>query len=341
MSSYLSLLAIAGLSVGGVLGAGLLQLRARRLPGWLRAAVLYVALVVAGLASVFLPAEAWFRCCLAESDGINRTLATRLWMDRYWKPINSLGYRDEEHPPSSLLGKRVVFVVGDSFVAGHGIEDIRDRMSAVLQERLGNDWVVITIARNAWATEDEAAAVESYPARPDVIVLGYNTNDIEGAATRLGRPRPLTNLPPPDGLGLLFDHSYLANFTYWRVFRWTRPELASEYRAWAAAQFADEQVWRAHTQALQRIVDDARASRAVLVAALFPDLADARDDEPQTAKVGAYLAEQGVASLDFARILADRDPRELVVSTVNPHPNARLHREFGERVADWIGSHVT
>ncbi|MHC4846604.1 MAG: SGNH/GDSL hydrolase family protein, partial [Planctomycetota bacterium] len=55
------------------------------------------------------------------SDDNNRTFASRLWHERHWKPINSLGFRDVEHMGEDHAGKRVLFVVGDSFMAGQGI----------------------------------------------------------------------------------------------------------------------------------------------------------------------------------------------------------------------------
>ena len=50
-------------------------------------------------------------------------------MTKYWKPINSYGYRDIEHV--NLKEKKLPFVVGDSFVAGHGIKNYKDLFSNV------------------------------------------------------------------------------------------------------------------------------------------------------------------------------------------------------------------
>ena len=42
-----------------------------------------------------------------QSDGINFTLASRSWFERYWQPINSLGYR-RRLPPLKALWLSVI-----------------------------------------------------------------------------------------------------------------------------------------------------------------------------------------------------------------------------------------
>jgi hypothetical protein len=74
------------------------------------------------------------------------------WEAEYWKPINSLGYRDIDHPESDFSQKKTIFVVGDSFAAGYGIKDYRNRFASIVQDKLGDGWSVITIAENGWGT---------------------------------------------------------------------------------------------------------------------------------------------------------------------------------------------
>ena len=112
------------------------------------------------------------------ADNFVRTLAAQRWEARYWKPINSFGYRDAEHSPGAVAGKRVVAVVGDSLTAGAGIEDHRDRYPDVLAELLGSGWTVVNISRGAWSQPEELRALKTHPLTPDAIVLQYYINDI-------------------------------------------------------------------------------------------------------------------------------------------------------------------
>src|SRR6185436_234575 len=86
-----------------------------------------VALVLLAVEGVFSMVE--------RSHAVGYTLAARLWFARHWStPNNSLGYRDVEHPDD---GRKKLFVLGDSFVAGVGIADARERFSDLLQVGLG------------------------------------------------------------------------------------------------------------------------------------------------------------------------------------------------------------
>jgi hypothetical protein len=71
---------------------------------------LYILIVLEGI----------FAYAFVQSDGFGFTLASKRWSHNYWNPINSYGYRDYEPE----WRDKIVFVVGDSFVAGHGIKKI-------------------------------------------------------------------------------------------------------------------------------------------------------------------------------------------------------------------------
>ena len=96
-------------------------------------------------------------CTAFHSDGC------RSCFERYWQPINSLGYRDYEWTPEKVGNRKRIVVVGDSFVAGGGVEKIEDRFSNQLGEKLGDDYVVMTVARNGWNTRQEIEGVLAYP----------------------------------------------------------------------------------------------------------------------------------------------------------------------------------
>src|SRR5467141_2375075 len=96
-----------------------------------------VSISVSTIVYLFLALEVLFSS-VAVSDTFSFTLASQLWMEKYWHPINSFGYRDLEHDPSEFENKEVVLVVGDSFVAGHGIAHIEERFSNILQKNLGD-----------------------------------------------------------------------------------------------------------------------------------------------------------------------------------------------------------
>lgn len=63
------------------------------------------------------------------------TRAQVLWSQRHAR-LNSLGYRDVEHPLAPPDGRIRILLVGDSFGHGFGINDVRHRVGERLQEDL-------------------------------------------------------------------------------------------------------------------------------------------------------------------------------------------------------------
>ena len=167
-------------------------------PSMVRSVLMNLSVSAAAVLYVFLALELLFYSSFVISDTFSFTLASQRWMETYWHPINALGYRDVEHDPAEFSNKQVLLVVGDSFVAGHGIARIEDRFSNVLQRNLGEHYLVVNVARNGWNTADEYQAIVSYPYKPKKIVLSYYINDILGAAERSGYVRPIRVEPSPN-----------------------------------------------------------------------------------------------------------------------------------------------
>ena len=121
------------------------------------------------------------------------TLAAQRWACKYFPPYNSYGYRDHE---PDFSGKKIVFVVGDSFVKGNGIEYIDDRFSNLLAKKLGSNWTVTILANGGWSPPDYLRALERHDRTPDFIVVSYYINDIEAAADLAGLKRPFLRVYP-------------------------------------------------------------------------------------------------------------------------------------------------
>jgi len=269
----------------------------------------------------------------AQSDGFNLTLSSRNWFARYWQPINSLGYRDVE-PRAPRPGEKFVLVVGDSFVAGHGVNRAEDRFADVLERSLGPGWRVGNAARIGWDTMDEDRALRGYPVVPNLVVLAYFVNDIYGAAAirhfPLKFPVRFPHFPP---LKYVVDHFALANFVYWRLARMGNMEGAARL-FWDRLRqaYADPGVWAEHASELDSIVSWCRERHIPLIALIIPHLADVAGTAPMTAKVAAYFRSQGVPTLDLTGRLLGRKPSDMMVNSVDSHANVALNAEM----AGWL-----
>jgi len=293
-----------------------------------RQAALSVLVSVDAVLAVLLVLELGMSLFFAQSDGFNITLASRNWFARYWKPVNSLGYRDAAVTPRAP-GEKIVLVLGDSFAAGHGIERAEDRFGNRLGRELGPGWRVVNVAKNGWDTPDEIEALRTYPVKPDLVVLSYFVNDIGQAAARHGLILGMPVGAPDFFFGkYLVNHFSLVNFAYWRLVRVGLKDASASFWHKLSQAYADPTIWTAHAAEIESIVTWCRDNRVRLVALVIPLLLDVRGSAPITGKVATFLRDQGVAVVDLTGPLVGRKPEELVVNAVDGHANKALQEEM-------------
>ncbi len=293
------------------------------------------------LNSVLIPLfllEAWFTFFMDQSDGFNITMSSRNWFEKHWRPVNSLGCRGDE-PAAPGDGERLLLVIGDSFAAGHGIDDYRDRFSNLLQKKLGPSLVVQNASDIGWDTTEEYAALAAHPYTPDTVVLAYYVNDIFHAANQTGFELPFgLRFPTNPVVGFLVEHSALCNYVYWRLARMGGVKDA-EKSFWGRlkAAYADPAVWAEHQKELQAVAEYCRAKDIRLIVLIFPNLLDVEGSVPLTGKVASFFSGQGVAVLDMAPMLLGRDPETMIVNSVDSHANKALHKEAAGMLETIVG----
>lgn len=269
---------------------------------------------------------------VGQTHNVGYTLATRIWWDRHWGPENSLGYRDVE--PVRAPDKKLVFLVGDSFTAGAGLARRADRYGDVLAARRP-DLQVMNLGHCGDDTVVEFEHLQAHPLRPDVVVLQYYPNDIDGAAVRCGHepptPHPYEDIPSVK-LRYLVRASFLANFVYWQF---PHGDGAS-YEQFLARMLADERVAAQHHQDLARFCAWAQERHVPLVVVLFPALEDLEWSRKATAGVKQVFAEHGVPVLDVAERIGDLGLDERRVNHHDGHASALVHRRVGEALAELL-----
>lgn len=289
--------------------------------------------------------EIGFKLFYVQSDGINFTLSSQAWVEKYWHPINSLGYRDFEWTEENLVGRIRVAVVGDSFVTGYGINYVEDRFANRLGQRLGDDYAVMVIARNGWSTGQELNALKKHPFPPDIVVLSYYLNDIlpDGYSHGYSPPEDLL-IYPPNWARPLVDNSYLANFVYWRAFRWrvfgnplNRPEIQG-YDAYRRAVYEDPAVWAAHRQRLWEFSDYVQSQGMAFYVVVFPDMLDVAGTRDLASMVAEEFRTMGVPVLEVADLVDEMPTNRRIVSKVDTHPSVEVHRIVADALYDLIFS---
>ena len=88
------------------------------------------------------------------SHGGGDMLCAHTWFFYNWE-WNSLGYRSQEWSEEDVSGKIKIGIIGDSFVAGHGVSDKQNRFSNLLQKKLGDEYFVFNLGKNGNDTQEE------------------------------------------------------------------------------------------------------------------------------------------------------------------------------------------
>jgi hypothetical protein len=271
----------------------------------------------------FILLDIAFGTFLVRSDGYGFTLASRRWNQRYWNPINSQGYRDYEH---DWKGK-ILFILGDSFVAGDGIEHVSDRFAGVLAQKLGAGWTVAVLAKNGWGPVKEYQALLNHPQRPTRIIVSYYINDIEDAASENGFPRPDLIQAPSAIVAPFVKYSFSLNWFYWRVYR---GGFGTTYWDYLRHAYQDRAIWETHERELLDLVNYARRVGSEIAFIVWPNLEDIDGSVEFTSKVAGFLEGRGVKVIDLASYFAGRRSASLVANSMDQHPSASASAEVAQ-----------
>lgn len=309
----------------------------RRGPAGLRTGLATALLALDSLLVGLFLLELYLAKIHDQSDGFNLTYSGRTWFERHWKPLNSLGYRDAEVVPPAP-GQKTLVVLGDSFAAGHGIEDPAARFADLAAKALGPGWKVYNVSKIGWDTVDETKALKSFPVKPDAVVLAYYLNDIFNAAKQAGYPLNFSVKIPQGMTKTVLDHSALADYLYWRFARLGNLSGGAE-AFWASLKGAydDPGVWGAHSAELRELAEYCKAGGIRLGVLVFPMLQAVQESAPLTAKVARETQSLGATTVDLAPLLAGRPVRELVVNPLDAHPSKALHAQVGDVLAAMAG----
>lgn len=254
---------------------------------------------------------------------------------RAWEPVNTAGYRDEEHTREKPAGVRRVVFVGDSFTYGAGVlldDTYAKRTGRGLSSARRETWESIVLAVPGYDTEQEEALVEkeAFTYSPDLLVLGYVLNDAEarGAAEHRraqewAEAEALRTTPP------WWRRSALLNLVAERLRaeRENRRRIENHlnlYRDGAAG-------FRAAKRSLGNIAATCRERGVPFVVLLFPLFANPLDErypfESIHRKVEAAARDAQALFVDTLPYYRDMDWHLLTVEGArDEHPNELAHR---------------
>lgn len=279
---------------------------------------------------IFAFIEVTMRFTTIAPDGFAVTLQFRTWYDRYYHPLNEFGYRAYE-PREAGEGQQSVLIVGDSYAAGHGIDDIDDVFAYQTQEILGDDYVV-NLNAGIGISPNIPEFVAPYPVQPNILVLSHFINDIE----HTGIPGIETYEEfAPNPLQAWFAGRYfLFSFLYWHYV--VGPQMVSNYANELLAAYENEAKWTAHQARLQEFVDWTNEQEAELVVIVWPTLNDLELSLEANRRVEEFFHSQGATIVPIRPVLERLSVEERMINDFDAHPSLRVHGLIAEVLAETI-----
>lgn len=269
------------------------------------------------------------------SNAFGDTLASRLWFDKYWHPLNSYGFRDVE--PTKDTGSSLFFI-GDSFTAGHGIKNPADRFSNIVKDKLNKDGApleVINLGSQGADTRDEYTTMTDFikasGKKPACIVLQYFGNDIENVAQRNGLKfdvfKPYAELNPISKY--LVKKSFFLNYCYWLI-----PGRGySSYFEFLAKGYSDNTIFNQHKEDLRLFTSYAADKKIPILVLIFPFMQDAALSKTLYAdKLKTWFKQENVHFIDVAGLIDQLPVSQRVVNSNDGHASVAVNRLVGNAV---------
>ena len=183
-------------------------------------------------------------------------------------------------------------------------------------------------------TGEEYRRLVTHPLKPDVVILVYYLNDIEGAATAAGRRvphfHPYGNVP--ERVARIIRRSYLLDFVYWQL---PQQDLAG-FEGMLESMYQDPAILALHLADLQRIIGYCRSEGIDLVVVAFPHLARPAETAPLLRPIVDSLRAAHVPVIEIAPLIVGRDPRLFYINRNDAHPNERMNELLTAAVADVV-----
>lgn len=272
---------------------------------------------------------------IPRSHSTDYTLASKLWYKKYWKPINSLGFRDDEpnnnHP--------VILFVGDSFTAGHGLKSVDDRFSNIVDNELNKKkrkYTIINIGKPNLDSKSEYEEMKNFlymtRIKPQKIILQYFGNDIEGVAEDNGLI--FKGFRPPSDMNnfILFigSGSYFFNYLY---FLFPREYLGMPYITYLTKAYQDDAILSKHKKDLELFVNYAKENSIQLIVLVFPFFNDMeKSDALYVNDIANFFRMNEINVINVSALSRNIPLNERTVNKNDSHASKKLNKIIAQEI---------
>lgn len=278
--------------------------------------------------------ELGFALFVDHTDATNTTNISKRWIKRHIDgEQNNAGFRDTRDFTQSLPAgvKRIAFF-GDSFTAGHGVEDPKDRFTDLIAARLEAVHPGQFVVNNFGQLGYDASLIEGLVRaaliegdQMDIVVYVYMMNDIEGFDPRTQEVIQEMQKQPPQPF--LIRHTYFLNWLYFRTMQATGPR-GGAYFSHLVDSYQTEP-WNGLAAKLRQLHKDCATHDVDFRMVIFPFLHDLGPQYPfrsAHAKLVQFCKAEGIPVLDLEPVLAPHVAEGLKVNPFDSHPNELAHK---------------
>lgn len=283
-------------------------------------------------------AESYFRYVYDASDGLGFLKVNRKWHERH-VVHNNYFFRDRDFATQKSPGTIRIGVLGDSIAFGGGIENVRDRFSNLLEEKLnqsGYQAQVYNLGKPGYDTEGEILEYQKVKHLDfDIIVWQYFLNDIQALEKSTGTPIIAKNSKQGQLTAWLSDGSFFFDFLYWR-FSARYGKTFAELRTADIARYHDPVQLQRHQEIITNFLDDLLRENKKVIVIIFPMIFLLTPNGYAAADIhtlmGETFAKNEVQVIDLLQDLSARNGREFWASQFDSHPNEKVHAIAAEKV---------
>lgn len=300
-----------------------------------------VLLFAAFLFLAWAAAETWFRYFYDTTDSLAYTRVCERWVQRHWK-VNNAGCRDDiDYSPVIGPRKKRITFVGDSFTAGHGIKEVKDRFPNLIREQ-HPDSEVHVLANIGLDTGAETVLINKMTGKGyefDRVVLVYCLNDIGDLVAQQDAAFTRAFDAMTSG-GWLTQNSYALNLFTLR-YKAARNPYIRDYFSFVREAYQGE-TWERQKARLRefRMAVESRGGKLSVVT--FPFLHALGSEYPYRKvheQLDTFWREERIPHLDLLSAYVGHSPQELVVNAHDAHPNELAHRLAAEALERFLFLH--
>ena len=279
---------------------------------------------------------------VATSHGSGNAYSGKIWMKRYWSPINSWGYRDQE--PKNK--KNTILFVGDSFTAGWGVKNIKDRFdhhAISLLAKKDNTINSINIGRYGADTKLEFALTKSFinktKIHPKKIVLQFFVNDVDKFqiidSSCISKTQSESRLKSTFVVG-----SYLYNYisSIYPASDTEKMPKRCDYCEKLKMIYTIDSLWSKEQMQLDKFTRYCKEKNIALTILFFPFMEDLTLSKKINAdkRLAQYCKMNQLKFINISPYISRLTRKQRCASIVDAHASALVHKIVGKKIASLL-----